>query len=106
MGRLVVLQLIAGVLGGILAAIKNRNVIFWSLACFIVPLLTFIISFLPSRRPETQKKYCPNCSCKLAPDENACGYCSGKNPIELVQCHTCGSFVPEGTACPECRGKK
>jgi len=104
-GRLVVLQLIAGAIGGLIAAKKGRNALFWTLACFLFPLLIIIISFLPSRHPETPMKRCPQCLRRLDSDEDACRDCSGKKPIELVQCRACGSFVPEDTACPEC-GKK
>jgi len=103
-GRLVVLQLIAGAIGGFIAAKKGRNILFWTLACFLFPLLTIAISFLPTLKAAAQR-LCPSCSRPIDKDDLACGNCGWKIPIELVQCRKCGSFVPEHEHCPNCNRK-
>jgi len=105
-GRLVVLQIIAGAIGGLIAAKKGRNILFWILACFLFPLLTVIISFLPSLKDKAPEKQCPGCSHPVGPREDACRNCGWKRPIELVQCRTCGNFVPEHENCPACSKKR
>jgi len=103
-GRLVVLQLIAGAIGGFIAAKKGRNILFWALVCFLFPLLTIIISFLPTLKAAAQRQ-CPGCSHPLDKNDLACRNCGWKRPIELVQCRKCGSFVPEHEDCPNCNRK-
>ncbi|NJD56042.1 MAG: hypothetical protein FIA94_06510 [Nitrospirae bacterium] len=104
MARLVVLQLIAGAVGGLFAAKKGRNIFFWALACFIFPLMTVIIAFLPSLRAEKRATLlCPGCSRPIGHNDDVCGYCGRKRTIALVQCRKCGSFVPEHEDCPVCR---
>jgi RNA polymerase subunit RPABC4/transcription elongation factor Spt4 len=104
--RLILLQIVAGVIGGIIAATKGRHILFWFLACFLFPLLILVISFLPSLKAASGEKRCPRCTQPLRPGEDLCRNCGGKRPIELVQCRTCGSFVPENSVCPDCSGKR
>lgn len=102
MGRLVVLQLIAGVIGGLIASRKGRNMLFWALLCFLFPLLTIVIAVLPPLKLAAQKAVCPGCSRPLDQNTHTCRNCGWKRPIELVQCRKCGSFVPEHEDCPTC----
>ena len=103
MGRLVVLQLIAGAIGGLLAAKKGRNILFWALACFLLPLLTVILVFLPPLRAGGRATLCPGCARPIAHNDRDCKYCGRVQTINLVQCRKCGSFVPENEDCPVCR---
>jgi len=106
MARLYILQLIAGIAGGFIAAKKGRSILFWSLLCFILPLLTIVIMFLPSLKTEAAGRRCPNCLHPLSKREDRCSHCSWQKSIELVQCKTCGSFVSEHENCPTCSQKK
>jgi len=101
MARVVVLQLIAGIIGGVIAARKGRGAFIWGLLCFIFPLLTVVIVLLPPlERPEVKR--CPQCSRPIGRHELACSSCRGEKTIELVQCGTCGNYIPEDKACPVC----
>lgn len=105
MARLFILQLIAGIAGGFIAAKKGRSILFWFLLCFILPLLTIVILILPSLKTKAAGRRCPNCSHPLSEREDRCNHCDWE-PIELVQCRTCGSFVSEHEKCPTCSRKK
>jgi len=106
MARLYILQLIAGIAGGFVAAQKGRSVPFWFLLCFILPLLTIVILFLPSLKTAAAGSRCPNCSHLMGEREDRCSHCGWQKPIELVQCGTCGSFVSEHENCPACGRKR
>ncbi|HYQ47600.1 MAG TPA: hypothetical protein VEP69_00915 [Thermodesulfovibrionales bacterium] len=106
MGRLVVLQLIAGAIGGLLAAKKDRSILFWALACFLFPLLAVILAFLPPLRAAERAMLCPGCSRPIDRNDHVCRYCGRKQTIDLVQCRKCGSFVPENEDCPVCRKQR
>ncbi|MBI5075114.1 MAG: hypothetical protein HZB62_08135 [Nitrospirae bacterium] len=106
MARLYILQLIAGIVGGFIAAKKGRSVLFWFLLCFILPLFTIVILILPSLKAEAAGRRCPNCSQPLSKREDRCGHCGWQTPIELVQCSTCGSFVSGQENCPTCSRKR
>jgi len=106
MARLYILQLIAGIAGGFVAAKKGRSVPFWFLLCFILPLFTIVILFLPSLKTETAGRRCPTCSTLLSTGEDRCSHCGWQKTIELIQCRACGSFVPEHEKCPTCSQKR
>jgi hypothetical protein len=106
MARLVVLQFIAGVIAAIIAAKKGRNILFWFLACFVFPLLTIVLSVLPPLQVGSSEKRCPSCSRPIRPQETACRHCNKETPIELVQCSSCGSYIPEHQKCPVCDRRK
>ncbi|MBI5634106.1 MAG: hypothetical protein HZA15_11590 [Nitrospirae bacterium] len=105
MARLYILQLIAGIAGGFIAARKGRSILFWFLLCFILPLFTIVVLILPSLKAGAAGKICPNCSHPLN-RKDRCSHCSWQTPIELVQCSKCGSFVSEHENCPTCSRKK
>ncbi len=106
MARLYILQLLAGIAGGFIAAKKGRSILFWFLLCFILPLLTIIILILPSLKSKAAGRRCPSCSHPLGKREDSCKHCGWQTPIELVQCSKCGSFVSEQEQCPSCSRKK
>ncbi len=105
MGKFVVLQIIAGIIGAVIASIKRRNVPFWFLLCFLFPLVVFIISILPKLQPVAPLKRCPACLRPLNINERSCRHCQPREPIELVQCKQCGGYIPAGDSCPACQKK-
>lgn len=105
MARLYILQLVAAIAGGFMAARKGRSALFWFLLCFILPLFALVIFMLPSLKAEAAGRKCPNCLRPLAQDDR-CGHCGWQKTIELVQCRTCGSFLPEHENCPTCSRKR
>ncbi|MBI5849319.1 MAG: hypothetical protein HZB31_15465 [Nitrospirae bacterium] len=106
MARLYILQLLAGIAGGFMAANKGRSIPFWFMVCLILPLLTIIIFILPSLKADTAGRRCPNCSHPLRKHEDRCSHCGWQKPIELVQCSSCGSFVSGQENCPACSRKR
>jgi hypothetical protein len=106
MARLYILQLIAGIAGGFIAAGKGRSILLWSLFCFILPLFIIVIVMLPSLKTGAAGRLCPNCSHPLGKRGESCSHCGGQKPIELVQCRACGSFVSEHENCPTCSQKR
>lgn len=102
MSRLLIFQVLAGLIGSIIAKKKGRNYIVWFLLCFIFPLLVIVIVILPALMVKGRTKRCPYCS-KIIKDEDAvCVHCNKELPINLVQCKECGSFVPEKEFCMQC----
>ncbi len=101
MARFIVLQVIAGIVGGIIAAKKERAAVIWGLLCFIFPLLVIVIAMLPPLNVPAGR-ICPKCSRPIGEHERICSSCGDDKPIELVQCPTCGSYIAERNDCPVC----
>jgi predicted amidophosphoribosyltransferase len=102
MPRLVLLSLLAGIAGAIVADRKGRSWIVWGLLCWAFPFMLIILVFLrPVLAPGVTKK-CPYCAEIIRHDATVCKHCHRELPIELVQCPHCGKFVPERDYCAEC----
>jgi ribosomal protein L32 len=99
------LQALVGILGGIIAAKKGRNLFFWGLICFIFPLSVLIIGILPPVLKSGATKQCPYCKKIIRGAASECSSCGKEMPINLVKCEECGSFVPEGDFCMQCKRK-
>jgi hypothetical protein len=105
MYRFVVLQVLVGILGSIIAAKKGRNPFLWGLVCFIFPLLILVVGILPPLIKTGKTKPCPYCRKVLQESDTECRYCGKEMPINLVECRECGSFVPEKEYCMKCNRK-
>ena len=102
MQRTLIIQIIAAALGAWLAGRKGRNALAWGLACFIFPPAVLLPAVLPPViRPEDIKQ-CPKCSAPVLRGSPGCPRCGDRMPIDMVECGSCGRFVPEGGRCPEC----
>lgn len=102
MGRIILLQILAAVIGAVIAAKKGRNGLLWGLLCFSFPILVIVVTLLPPVRTRTAVRRCPSCYREMREDEVICRFCKRESPIELVQCRECGSFVPEREFCSQC----
>jgi hypothetical protein len=75
MVRYIILIVVAGIVGAILARPKGRSPILWFLLCAIVPLLVIAIALLPSVVSKGITKKCPHCSEVIKEDATVCKYC-------------------------------
>lgn len=106
MYRVLILRIIAGLAGGIIAHKKGRGKFLWAVLCFILPPLVLVLLLLRPREAKGINKRCPYCANVIPKDEAICRYCQKELPIEMVQCKNCGSFVPDKGYCVQCNRKR
>ncbi|MEC4676374.1 MAG: double zinc ribbon domain-containing protein [Nitrospirota bacterium] len=105
MFRLLILNIVAAMAGGIIADRKGRNYLVWAVLCFILPVSVFLLVMLPPQIARGRTRKCPHCSRIVSEKETICRFCNRELPINLVQCDACGSFVPEKDYCMQCNKK-
>ena len=103
--RVVLFQVLAGILGAVIASKKGRNPFVWGMVCFIFPLLIVLLGVLPPLLKAGKTRQCPYCNKMLKESATECRYCGREMPINMVQCKECGSFVPERDYCMQCNRK-
>ncbi len=101
MSRLLIF-LIAGVAGALIADKKGRDRLIWFLLCFFFPPLLLLLFLLPLKLTAGKTKQCPFCTRLISAKDDICRYCGKELPIEMVQCPGCGSFVPDRGYCIQC----
>ena len=101
MSRLLIF-LLAGLAGALIADKKGRDKLIWFLLCFFFPPLLLLLVFLPLKLAGGKTKKCPFCSRVVSAGATTCKYCKKELPIEMVQCPACGSFVPDKGHCIKC----
>lgn len=99
-----VLMIIGGLVGGLVAGNKGRNVLGWTLACGILPLLLpvlFALSVLP--RPGISR-ICPHCLRVIPLPAAVCAYCRRDvPPPDETFCTGCGKRLSDQEKfCPDC----
>ncbi len=75
MVRYIILIVVAGIVGAILARPKGRSPLLWFILCAILPLLVIAIALLPSVIAKGFNKKCPHCSEIIKEDATTCKYC-------------------------------
>lgn len=73
--RYIVLVVVAGIVGAILAQSKGRNPILWFILCALVPLLVIAVALLPSVVAKGFTKKCPHCAEVVKEDATLCKHC-------------------------------
>lgn len=73
--RYIVLVVVAGIVGAVLAQSKGRNPIIWFILCALVPLLVIAVALLPSVVAKGFTKKCPHCAEVVKEDATLCKHC-------------------------------
>lgn len=100
--RSLIIFLLAGLVGAIVADGKGRSKIVWFLICFLFPLSILILLVLPSQPARGKLKNCPECGRIIKEDEAACPHCRKEQPINMVTCPSCGFVVRDEKICGNC----
>jgi hypothetical protein len=83
MYRYLIIAVISGISGGIIARAKGYNQFLWGVLCTVIPLLVLVILVMPVRVYEVQIKKCPHCGALVREGDTSCRQC-GKNVHDSV----------------------
>ncbi len=100
-----VLMLVGGILGGIVAQNKGRNLFVWTLLCGLMPLCLLILFALPKLAQQGVSRPCPFCLRIIPWHARICAHCQQHVPLTKVQeCAYCGEKSWQGEEhCPNCK---
>ncbi len=103
-----IIMLIGGILGGIVAQNKGRNLFVWTLLCGIMPLCLLLLFALPKMAQQGISRPCPFCLRIIPWRAKVCGYCGQRVPMVSSQaCDFCGEAMSMGEKiCPHCGKEK
>lgn len=75
MVRYILLIVVAGITGAVLARPKGRSPLLWFILCAVMPLLVIAIALLPKVIAKGITKQCPHCAEIIKEDATVCKYC-------------------------------
>jgi hypothetical protein len=81
----VILLIIAGIVGSIIASRKGRSPVWWFILCALFPLLIIVLALLPPMVSKGYTKKCLYCAEIIKEDANFCKHCGKEQPIEMVR---------------------
>lgn len=99
-----VVMIVGGILGGVAAHNKGRSLLFWTLACGILPLLLLVLLALPRLPQEGVWRPCPFCLRIIPWQARACSFCRRDVPApRCAPCDYCNAVVWAGQSrCSRC----
>jgi len=103
--RFAILMIIGGLLGGLVAANKGRNVLLWTIVCGLLPLFVLVLFALPPLPKPGVSRACPHCLRLIPWQASVCAYCRQPVVGEAVgtPCAFCGGTVwDHEQTCPKC----
>lgn len=77
--RWIIVAIVFGSVGSILANTKGRNPILWFVLCAIMPLFVIAVLILPLAVKKGQTKKCMHCAEIIKEDATICKYCGMGN---------------------------
>lgn len=99
-----VIMLIGGILGGLTAYNRGRNIFVWTIFCGIMPLMLLVLFALPRLPVRNQWRPCPHCLTIIPWSAQVCRACRHNVPLaDSKPCNYCGKLVWAGMdTCPKC----
>ncbi len=73
--RWIIISVVFGVVGSILAQTKGRSQILWFTLCAVIPLLVIAVLMLPAIAAAGVTKKCSHCAEIVKEDATMCKYC-------------------------------
>lgn len=101
---IIVIMLIGGFLGGLIAQNRGRNMFVWTVFCGIIPLMLLVLFALPRLPVLNQWRPCPYCLSIIPWSAQVCKVCRNDVPPAYCEpCNYCGKLVWAGMdSCKKC----